>query len=590
MLAVDPAHLDPRQLDITDLLIIQPLSRRKIEQFLKGLDDSVGRRLYGALARAQLFDLAANHWLLVRMLNQAREGLYPRSRTAVLQNLVEDGIAKIPAEQGMRSRAEQTLYALAWEMQSARRNTLPVGKAFRIMAAVRENREYNLERLYEALIRANLLAGLGQESVRFAYPAIQAYCCARAIFEMEDRDRVLDDITATLGRLTRLRWWEDVLILLSGLMRDDPNVLIKMLLYGANLTEGEQAFLAARCLLETDGQRVAPDLVGQVVDALVWLLDSANERLISRRVRAAQMLGQLGHPSVIPHLARVANQMVRTDWRGKLAYERSNVRLAAAVALQRMLPSAREEIEAVDAQLAELLVLWEEKDVGALGVYLHSEDVGIRAIAAFALGDLQTPKAVDLLVGAFLDPDTDTHTRWAVTDALALLGPATVMHRAILPLLDQEAASQEGLSPEVWKRRADWYERLAYLIGKIRAQEPIARDFLDRCLYKFTGVWLKAQAIEALGWMYDRSYKELFERIAAGDFSGVALRQHVPEGESIYLRRKAIQALANIGDRDTLTQLREQRTGWEPELERVFYWTSEEIYWRLGFGGSQAIG
>lgn len=588
MLALDPATFDPRRLGATDLLVIQPLSQRKVIEFLKGLERSAGRRLYGALARAQLFDLAASPWLLVRMLQQARQGLYPQSRTAVLQSLVEDAIVDVPVAHGMRARAEQTLYALAWEMQSARSRTWPVSNAFRTMAAVRGNREYSLEDLYNALVKCGLLTRVGQEAMRFAYPAIQAYCCARAILQMEDRDQVLDDITATLGRLTRLRWWEDALVLLSGLMRDDPNVLIRMLLYGVDLSEGERVFLAARCLLESGDRGVDPDLIQQVVDALVWRLDSANEHRMSHRIRAASALGQLHHLSAIPHLTRVANQKIRVDWRGELAYEYSSVRMAAVVALQRMMPVARQEIEAVDAQLAELLFLWEKRDVPALAASLDLEDVGAQAIAAFALGDLQTEEAVDVLVATFLDPDTSAQTRWAVTDALTLLDPAEVTRRAILPLLDPEAAEREGIDPRAWKRRADWYERLAYLIGKLRVQSPVTRAFLQRCLDKFTGIWLKGMAIQALGWMYDRSYRDLFERIAGGDFSGIAMRKDFSEEDAGYVRRKAMQALATIGDQDTLAYLRANRTEWSAELERAFYWTSEDIYWRLSLGNSRS--
>jgi HEAT repeat protein len=225
--------------------------------------------------------------------------------------------------------------------------------------------------------------------------------------------------------------------------------------------------------------------------------------------------------------------------------------------------------------------------VEALAASLHSEDVGAQTIAAFALGDLQTEQAVDLLVATFLDPETQIDTRWAATDALALLDPAEVTRRAIRPLLDAETAEREGLDPGTWKGRAAWYEPLAYLIGKIRAQSPLTRAFLDRCLYEFTGVRLKAKAIQSLGWMYDRSYKDLFEQLALGDFSDIALRQHLPEEERVYLRRKAIQALASIGDQDTLARLRAKRTDWSPELERAFYWASEEIYWRLSLGGVQ---
>ena len=51
-----------------------------------------------------------------------------------------------------------------------------------------------------------------------------------------------------------------------------------------------------------------------------------------------------------------------------------------------------------------------------------------------------------------------------------------------------------------------------------------------------------------------------------------------------FLRRKAIEALAHIGDARTLTLLREGRVEWDAELRRAFYWTSEEIYWRQQVG------
>ncbi len=593
MLAVSPGDLDPRQLAFTDLLVIQPLSQRKIKQFLDGLDTPASRRLYGALSRAQLFELAANPWLLVKMSLQARAGVYPQSRTAVLQSLVEDGIANVPSEYGMRSRAEQTLLALAWEMQSARSNTWPVSDAFSTFATIRGNREYSLEGLYDALVSSGLLAQVGQDAMRFAYPPIQAYCCARAVLDMDNYVHIVDDVTATLGRLTRLRWWEDTLVLVSGLM-DDPNELIRTILYGATLAGGEQSLLAANCLLESGERQIDPDLVGQVVDALVWQLDSTNERSVQRRARAASTLGQLAQSrqeqslTAIPHLVRVANRQIRINWRGEARYEYSNVRMAAAGALQYMMPFARDEIEAADPQLNAVLRLWDKEDVEALEARLHSEeDAGLQAIAAFALGDLQTPQTVDTLIAAFFDTGSPSHTRWAVTDALALLDPAVVLQRAILPLLDADAAKLVDLAPEVWDRRANWYERLAYLIGMVRARELLPRQFLERCLGEFTDVWLTAKAVQSLGQMYERSYKGLFERIALGDFEDIASSKKASEWDNKYLQRKAIEALANIGDRETLTRLRTQRTDWGPELERIFYWTSEEIYWRLGPGGGQ---
>ena len=45
-----------------------------------------------------------------------------------------------------------------------------------------------------------------------------------------------------------------------------------------------------------------------------------------------------------------------------------------------------------------------------------------------------------------------------------------------------------------------------------------------------------------------------------------------------------MQALAEIGDLQTLKTLRESRQPWPIELERVFYSTSEEIVWRHSGG------
>jgi hypothetical protein len=223
MLAVDPDNFDYRLLDVTDLLVIQPLSQRKIEQFLKGLNTLASRRLYGALARAQLFDLAAVPWLLVNMLTQAEEGIYPQSRTTVLKSLVENAIVNIPDEFGMRSRAERTLFALAWKMQSDRSDAWPVSDAFLTFAAIRGNREYSLETLYDALVECNLLARVGQEAMRFAYLPIQAYCCAQAILEMDDHIQIIDDIAATLvGGYADSTEWAD-----GGSQRAHQNVALR---------------------------------------------------------------------------------------------------------------------------------------------------------------------------------------------------------------------------------------------------------------------------------------------------------------------------------------------------------------------------
>jgi hypothetical protein len=90
--------------------------------------------------------------------------------------------------------------------------------------------------------------------------------------------------------------------------------------------------------------------------------------------------------------------------------------------------------------------------------------------------------------------------------------------------------------------------RLADLIGRIGAQEPATRDFLDRCLFEFSDVGAKARAVMSCGELFDRRQKKLFEEIALGDFSKVAVGKGFSEQEATYLRRMAAEVRADIGD------------------------------------------
>jgi hypothetical protein len=618
MLVINSDHFVPSRVKhATDLLVIQPLSRRAVEAFLKTPENEpFGSRLYKALGDWQLFDLTAVPWLLRSMLEQAHGGIYPTSRAKVVQAWVEASLAEISSEHGGPSQAEETVYALAWEMQSARSSTWAVRDAFRTMTAVRGNREYSLEKLYDALVDSGLFVRVGHDMMRFAYPCIQWYCCAMAIERMadDDRDRILDDITASLGRLIRLRWWEETLVLLSGLT-GKPKRLHQKLLYGASLDEAERMFLAARCLRETSSQRkVNPEVVVQVVEALAWQLDSANVRQTSRRLRAVQALEQLRHlpaaRSAVVYLGRIADQRVRMNWKGEMDYDLSGMRKAAVFALRRMMSQFRDSLAMASPELLKFFERWESEDVGKLIGWLRQGDRRRAPLAAFALADLhssQRQEPLDALIEVFLAPRTTNTTRWAVADAFTLLDPIVVNRRVILPFLDQDAASEVGLDDVAWQTRAGHYGRLAYLIGKLGIQDPATRAFLDRCLRDFRRVSLKAGAIQSLGWLRDHSKKLLFEQIAVGNLAGQFRDKdgtknvteefrlgEASEDDKRLLRRKAIEALANIGDSDTLVLLRQSRAepswdeqfNWDPELDQAFYEAAEEISWRVSLGGA----
>ena len=607
LVAVDPDYVDPRLLKrASDLLLMQPLSRRRVEQFLDDLDDPIGVPLRQKLAQAQLFDLASSPWLLVEMLDQAREGVMPESRSAVLQNLVDRSLTRIARKPGAGSRAAQSLYQLAWAMQLERRSTFSLTSAFGILAEVRGNREYSLEELYELLVEENLLTQVGPDVTRFAYPALQAYCAARAILEMDDPEGTIDDIAATLDRLTRLRWWEDTIILLAGLMRD-PNLLLRPMVYDTSLTEGERVFLAVRCLLEArvreDRPMIDPNLSPYIVDALLWRLDDANEPRPGQRVRAAEYLGELSEPAVMSDLVRVATEKVRSNWQQSMKYEYSNVRMAAAFALRRMWPKYGKDLRAIDEQLAKIYELWAGESIEDLKQHLHEGIPHARAIAAFALGDLHTPEAGDELIRAFFRLTTLPETRWAVNEALLLHDPERVVRRVILPLLGSEAPEEDAFcDARTWKRRRTFYSYLANLIGRTRVADEKAMRFLRHRIQKFTGVLTKRTAIRALALMpdLDEADKERLEQMATGTFKWAAWdKQYGPSAE-FELQRTAIHALGIIGDLETVTMLRDslqhnrQRwerdpgieryrkkiPDWDRELKRAFYHAREEILWQ----------
>ena len=579
IVAFNTDDFDITPLTIHDTLIMLPLSERNIQHYLtQDLEEPAAKQLYDSLEETELFDLARIPWLLFKMLKQAHDGKIPRSHAQVLQDLVDDAIMDIAVDQGMRTRAAKTLYALAWEMQTTFKTTLSIDEAFEIMANVRGNRGYSLERLYQELTTHGLLAPVGAESLRFSRANIRSYCSAQALLERADFDAMLDNISATLGRNTRYYWWAESLILLSALM-DNPSKLIQEILYGVALGEGEQVFLAADCIREAREKCQDESLIGFIVSTLLWRLDIAREPRVSRRVRIVQTLGQLKHPEVIPRLVEIIHQPMPTSATETPIYEDSDVRLAAVMALRRMLHPPYEEIEVLAPELGNVLNDWENNCAKELIPYLiarESHDIGIQAAAAFALGDLKTDVATRVLIRAFLSPHFSHETRSNAATALTLLDPDIVTQEVILPFFGTEEGEQQ-LNPITRDNPDQWYAHLAYLIGKVRPQDGRARAFLYRCLNEFPDVTLKGIAMQAIGELYDTAATRRFTDIVLEDFSTLNLRERPLPDERRYLQQKALDALFYIGDAETLRRLQQRSSSWSLELENAFYRTIERI-------------
>lgn len=611
VVAIQPSSLNWSDLKDLDsvapyALIIQPLTPRGVRHFLEGQGDT-GQRLLDALYDTSLFDLASTPYFVFKMFENAKKKKQPTSRASFLQQLIDAAIAQIPADQGMRANASRTLLEMGLEMQRSDITVWRIREAFRTMASVRGERGYALEELYTSFVEQELLLPVGEDAVRFAYGSIQAYCCAQAILALPERDQFLNMIVDSLGSPVRLRWWEETLVVASGLLAADPSSdaqqtlrhLLEPIVYGTNLLEGVPVFLAARCLLECrpvlDAVELCP-LVDHVVNALRWRSDSAFEPDLARRLQATQLLAQLAIPEVAVDLARKTYCMVRRNVANQWDYEFSNVRFAAAIALKRMAPAAAEAaLENINPALPGLFAAWQQQEVDEL-IRLSKvpDDLGLQGLAALALGDLHgllagedppitAARALDRLIDMFRSSETYQNVRWAVADALSLLDSAVVTEALVEPLLS-EFSSPEGASlPNAAKIR----KSLAYLIGLLRLRDARAHNFLvQNCLglegeqgSKDWSTW--ATAIVALGRIAVEADNKLLTEIAAGRAKGMDLDLlFSQEAQRNYVRREAINALASQGDLEVLSTEERDSLAKEPALCRAYFQAIYEIYWR----------
>lgn len=582
LMSCDPSWLHQaytKELPVTDFLLVKRLSFPRVESYLSSLEDPAGKELGEALREHRLFDLAGLPWLLFHMLKDTRASRPPRSRTAVLAGFIASALCTLPPHGGIRGQARESLRALAHELQFRRCRSLPLERTLEVLDAVRSKREYRLLEMLDALVEARLLARVGQDQVQFTYPGLQAYCCADALHSLGDWRVLVDDIAATLGRLSRLRWWANTLVLFAG-MTEDIDTLVASILHGSSAGQEERVFLAARCIEENAGVAVDPLLREQLVAALLQLADPSYESRIPVRTRAIRALQRLQEESAIPHLVRIAFAPARTNWLGKQVVEYSPVRLAAIEALRSLGHPALTQVRAELPVLAELLGHWIDADVAGIEHHLLAGDQVERPVAAFLLGMLRRPEADDRVIAHFQRPDNDQTTSWALTDALTLVDPARVAKEAILPFVDPGSGAPRRFDGASQAAQRDRRRQIAYLIGRLKPRDPWARRYLEHCLREHQDVALKGYAIRAIGELLDTGQKRSLERLALGDFTDIATGPRWPQRDCLWLRQVAVETLALIGDSETIQRLRRERLPdqpWTPELELALFRTGEEI-------------
>jgi hypothetical protein len=366
-----------------------------------------------------------------------------------------------------------------------------------------------------------------------------------------------------------------------------------------------------------------------IAAALMWRLDSRGEPRSSERRRAAELLGQITFPPRVRELVQVAYREARWDRHDQKALEHSDVRMAAVASLLKLSTEERLKLlQTVDKRgvLAEMLEAWVDGRVDVLAGRLQkAASVAEQGIAALALGDLygrlvlgaspddqwMASQALNALTAQFQNPATLDDTMWALTYALSMIDLPTVRRALVegglwagvgdqtraLPLPQE---TEETKEPEKrvaaffreWSERGSRKKFLAYLIGLTQWQEQPALDFLrEQCLRQNRDqCMLAAVAIEALSWVGSPAQDVLtLEKIALFRWEGVLGLQELSPEDREYLQRKAIEALANLGDLSSVERLRkgERNAKWTPGLERALFVTSEKIFWRMRWASEQ---
>lgn len=398
--------------------------------------------------------------------------------------------------------------------------------------------------------------------------------------------------------------------------------------------------------------RLAPGLRAEVLDACIIRLRNEREPAVERREQLVAALGRLSDPQLIPEMRRILTEKVRQTAGGpryeytnvRIAAARAMRNLAPLWLAQERPPAVSQQGPMVitryrdqaslaapggpqatpkslqelrdEAMLRNILDLWGRGTGGRedlRAIIQESPSSPERALAIFALADLGDDDENKLLDARFLlrvilGPSDDANTpisddwadtMWAAADALTLFEPDQVA-----PLLAVLVRGNASLPDRA-------AQQLAYLAGRMRVADPDVIDWLLRMLITSPNQPVKARAMQSLAWIgagapdrvLDRpdgragpTLRQVIQDIAAwrpvqelciGAFA-VALRPDDGPDGPLYLRRKAVEALAWIGDATTLADLEVLAPSWPLELREQWHLTAATIARRLK--GARGLG
>lgn len=600
VLVADEALL-PSLVDGSDdyvLLVIQPLAWPRVSVYLKAIKGDSARAVQQQIERQGLTDLASQPRFLEHLLELSARGVPLTSRSRILDRICATYLAKANGDLVPKSCIEEAARLIGWAIQNSQVSELAGTPLYQCLTAARAGREFALSDLMRELVtNCRLLVPSGEEGVRFAYPALQSYFAAKCLAAKSDRN-LIADITASLGRVARIRRWEKVLILLASML-PEPGDLLRSILAGSPLLEGEQLFLAVRCYQEAVAERDSggdtDHDVEQMVDALIWRSSWDPLRTYSERRQALQRLVTLaqlykpGRAEIVPHLVALACDPIpsKSARPNREKYDWAGIRQVAATGSVHLREETTAYIREKRPELEETLDTWLKFDTepGVVCALLERDDPRSSVIAAFALIQSEREEDRKTLISTY-EHLTNLDVTWGIVEALSGLESAWVQQHVVAPWIKQ---SQGATEAEAEVRNS----HICYLIQTTSLVDPDARKFLDECLRSGTP-WLQGRALRALAKLQDDDIEEwlrpLCENILSCKADGIDCRHMKTTNAQLAdstLQRSALEALADIGDAGSLAVVRTSRVGYGAgsyDLRQLSFQVAEEMYWRLTGG------
>lgn len=617
------------------VLLIRRLSERQILRYLRERNPAKSTIFFRQIAEKRLLDLAADPNLLKMIyerLSDKRTADFTRNQ--LLQEMLDHSLENIANNFTIGAAARKTVIALAWRMRSNYRENLNLAETFAIMAEVRQQRDYNLESLYQALSDVGLLTTQNFDQVRFTYPILQSYCAALAMREQPNFQKLLDNIITDCCVAKWRQWWGDTLYILVGLLESlEPLRLIINLATTEN--SSVHTLLLARCL-ETLSPQAESLLTAaerqELFDTCISRLHVEQEPSEERRALLATALGRLREEQVVMELRQLLMEKVRIREERIVCYDYATVRIAAARALLLLTVKSPLLVKNLEPALNQLLILWVRAAYGQDNVRdLARADLGKtltdqtaspldRTVAAIALADLAyTKEDAQLILNVIVGPEpvnvpTEewSEALWAMTEALYLF-EATDIGQLLVTLLSQTAA----VPPQSCKQ-------IAYIVGRVRTkEEPVANWLIEHSMLD-PDLRVKAIALRSITWIgvaigsFDWLLKARALRQAQGPLLVVELAEtkllaevdnslpkimfsiinwetaalqelgfrfheevQATAPETLSLRQTAIEALAWVGNQKTLDLLEPQMPHWPLALRNAWHLTARAIRSRL---------